>query len=99
EKGVLSFPTQYLMGAALLVGTTVIVWLALRSRFGLRLMAVRDDESAASELGVNGFRVKLGAFTPSAFLVGLCGALNPFQQLTLDPYSCFNICSSIHIIL
>jgi branched-chain amino acid transport system permease protein len=99
QRGVLSFPTQYFMGAALLVGTTVIVWLAVRSRFGLRLMAVRDDESAASELGVNGFRVKLVAFTVSAFLVGLCGALNAFQQLTLEPYSAFNISWSINMIL
>ncbi len=99
QSGVLSFGTQYRMGAALLVGTTVIVWLCVRSRFGLRLMAVRDDESAASELGVNGFRVKLAAFTISAFLVGLCGALNAFQQLTLEPYSAFNISWAINMIL
>ena len=99
QNGVLSFDTQYFMGAALLVGTTLIVWLAVRSRFGLRLMAVRDDESAASELGVNGFRVKLAAFTVSAFLVGLCGALNAFQQLTLEPYSAFNISWAINMIL
>jgi branched-chain amino acid transport system permease protein len=99
QSGVLSFPTQYRMGAALLVGTTVIVWLIVRSRFGLRLMAVRDDEPAASELGVNGFRVKLAAFTVSAFLVGLCGALNAFQQLTLEPYSAFNISWAINMIL
>ena len=99
QNGVLSFDTQYFMGAALLVGTTLIVWIAVRSRFGLRLMAVRDDESAASELGVNGFRVKLAAFTVSAFLVGLCGALNAFQQLTLEPYSAFNISWAINMIL
>jgi branched-chain amino acid transport system permease protein len=99
QNGVLDFTTQYRMGAALLVGTTLIVWLAVRSRFGLRLMAVRDDESAASELGVNGFRVKLAAFTISAFLVGLCGALNAFQQLTLEPYSAFNISWAINMIL
>jgi branched-chain amino acid transport system permease protein len=99
ERGVLGFNTQYYMAAALLVGTTAIVALAVRSRWGLRLMAVRDDESAAQELGVNGFRVKLVALATSAFLVGLCGALNAFQQLTLEPYSAFNIVWAINMIL
>lgn len=99
ERGTLTFDTQYYMAAALLVGTTAIVALAVRSRWGLRLMAVRDDETAAQELGVNGFRVKLLALTASAFLVGLCGALNAFQQLTLEPYSAFNISWAINMIL
>jgi branched-chain amino acid transport system permease protein len=99
DRGVLGFDTQYYMAAALLVGTTAIVALAVRSRWGLRLMAVRDDESAAQELGVNGFRVKLVALATSAFLVGLCGALNAFQQLTLEPYSAFNIVWAINMIL
>lgn len=62
-------------------------------------MAVRDDESAAQELGVNGFRVKLTALTISAFLVGLCGAMNAFQQLSLEPYSAFSISWAINMIL
>jgi branched-chain amino acid transport system permease protein len=99
DRGILGFNTQYYMAAALLVGTTAIVALAVRSRWGLRLMAVRDDESAAQELGVNGFRVKLVALATSAFLVGLCGALNAFQQLTLEPYSAFNIVWAINMIL
>jgi branched-chain amino acid transport system permease protein len=99
QRGTLGFDTQYYMGAALLVGTTLIVGLAVRSRWGMRLMAVRDDETAAQELGVNGFRVKLAALATSAFLVGLCGALNAFQQLTLEPYSAFSIVWAIDMIL
>jgi branched-chain amino acid transport system permease protein len=98
-EAVLGFNTQYYLGAALVIGTTAIVVVAIKSRFGLRLMAVRDDESAAQELGVNGFRVKLTAFTISAFLVGLCGALNAFEQLNLEPYSAYNILWSVNMIL
>ena len=71
----------------------------MRSRFGLRLMAVRDDEFAAAELGVNGFRVKLIALTVSACLVGLAGSMNAFQQLSLEPYSAFSISWAINMIL
>jgi len=95
----LDFNTQYYLGAGLLVGTTAIVIALVRSRNGLRLMAVRDDESAAQELGVNGFRVKLTAFALSAFLVGLCGAMNAFVQMDLEPYSAFSILWSVNMIL
>jgi branched-chain amino acid transport system permease protein len=96
---VLGFDAQYYMGAGLVIGTTAVVVLAVRSRYGLRLMAVRDDERAAQELGVNPFRVKMTAFAVSAFLVGLCGALNAFVQLNLEPYSAFNILWSVNMIL
>jgi branched-chain amino acid transport system permease protein len=99
NRGTLSFDTQYYMGAALVVLTTGIVWGLMRSRFGLRLMAVRDDEFAAAELGVDGFRIKLIALTLSAFLVGLAGAMNAFQQLSLEPYSAFSISWAINMIL
>ena len=61
----------YYGAVGLLLVTTVSVGLLVRSRFGLRLMAVRDDEDAAAELGVNGFTVKLTALTISAFFTGL----------------------------
>jgi branched-chain amino acid transport system permease protein len=99
NRGTLGFNTQYYMGAALVVLTTMVVWALVRSRYGLRLMAVRDDEMAAGELGVNGFRVKLIALTISGFLVGLAGSMNAFQQLSLEPYSAFSITWGIQMIL
>jgi branched-chain amino acid transport system permease protein len=99
EQGTLGFSTQYYMAAGLVVLTTVLVWAAVRSRFGRQLMAVRDDEEAAAELGVNGFRIKLIAMVLSAVLVGLAGSMNAFQQLTLEPYSAFSISWAINMIL
>ena len=99
DRGTLAFDTQYYMGAALLVLTTAVVRGLVKKWFGLRLMAVHDDEFAAAELGVNGFRVKLIALTISAFLVGLAGAMNAFQQLSLEPYSAFSISWAINMIL
>jgi branched-chain amino acid transport system permease protein len=99
EDAVLSFDNQYYIGLVLVVVTTLVVALLVHSERGLRLMAVRDDEIAAQEVGVDGFRVKLLAFTTSAFLVGLCGALNALQQLALEPYSAFSISWSINMIL
>ena len=54
-------------------------------------MAVRDDEDAAAELGVNSFLVKMIAFTVSAFFVGIAGALIALQNLSIDPNSAFSL--------
>jgi branched-chain amino acid transport system permease protein len=87
------------MAGAVAAVTTASVAFIARSRFGLRLMAVRDDEDAALELGVNSFAVKLGAFTLSAFFVGLAGALLALQKLTLEPYSAFSLTFTINMII
>ena len=91
--------TLYYLAVALLVLTTATVGLLVRSRFGLRLMAVRDDEDAAAELGVNGFTVKLVALTISAFFTGLAGTLVALQKISLEPYSAFSITWAVNMIV
>ncbi len=58
--------------AALTVGAS---WLIRRSRFGLQLLAIRDDEDRARGLGVRAMRVKLVAFVISAAPLGMAGGL------------------------
>ncbi len=58
--------------AALTVGAS---WLIRRSRFGLQLLAIRDDEDRARGLGVRAMRVKLVAFVISAVPLGMAGGL------------------------
>jgi branched-chain amino acid transport system permease protein len=69
-----------LVTAALLVSA----WLR-HSRFGAYLQAVRDNEDAARAVGVNPFRVKLGAIGMSGALMGAGGAfyIQVFQYI--DP--------------
>ena len=77
--------------AGLAVLTCLAVYLVLRSSFGLRLMAVRDDEGAASALGVSPRRVKGQAFVLSAFLTGLMGSVVAINQASIEPYSMFSL--------
>jgi hypothetical protein len=51
----------YYIGLAYAAGTIAIAWLIRRSRFGLQLRAIRDDEDRARGLGVKAMRVKLSA--------------------------------------
>jgi branched-chain amino acid transport system permease protein len=65
----------YYLALAIAVGTAVLSWLIRRSRFGLQLRAIRDDEGRTPSLGVKTMQVKLGALVISAFVVGMLGAL------------------------
>ena len=59
--------------------------------FGLRVMAVRDDESAARALGVNGTLVKVLVFTISGFFTGLIGGVVAVNQIALVPENLFDL--------
>jgi branched-chain amino acid transport system permease protein len=65
----------YYIGFAIAVGAVVMSLLIRRSRFGLRLLAIRDDEDRARGLGVPVTRIKLTSFVVSAIPIGMIGAL------------------------
>jgi branched-chain amino acid transport system permease protein len=65
----------YYVALIILVLTILVSWLVRRSRFGLQLLAIRDDEDRALGLGVKTRRLKLSAFVISAFFVGMIGGL------------------------
>jgi branched-chain amino acid transport system permease protein len=72
----------YYLFAAVLAGSQVGLYLLLRSRAGLFLQAIRDDEVAAASRGVHVVKWKTLAFTLSTALSGLAGALyGHFSQL------------------
>jgi branched-chain amino acid transport system permease protein len=65
----------YYIAFAIAALTVVMSIKVRRSRFGLRLLAIRDDEDRARGLGVPVTRIKLTAFIMSAVPVGMLGAL------------------------
>ena len=75
--------------AVLAVLTCVVAAVLLRSTVGLRLMAVRDDEAAASALGVSTRGVKRYALVLSAVLTGLLGGAIALNQVSIQPNSMF----------
>lgn len=77
--------------AALAIAGCAVTTLVLRSAFGLRLMAVRDDEGAAAALGVAPRAIKRRAFVLSAFLTGLMGAAVALNQVSIEPNSMFGL--------
>jgi branched-chain amino acid transport system permease protein len=81
----------YYAGLLIAAGTVLLAFVIRRSRFGLQLRALRDDEDRAVGLGVRAMPVKLTAFTISAFITGMAGGLwfyflgQAFPQFAFDP--------------
>jgi branched-chain amino acid transport system permease protein len=83
-------PFYYAMLALALVGLAVSWWIR-RSKFGLGLLAIRDDEDKALAVGVPARAFKLTAFVISGALVGMIGGVYGYYvtfiypQFVVDP--------------
>lgn len=65
--------------------TYALTWWMQRTRFGAQLVAVRENEDAAEALGINAFRVKMGAICMSAAVIGVAGIYYVQKFLFVDP--------------
>src|SRR5204863_442833 len=68
--------TLYLLGLIVCVGSLGIAWWVSRSRLGMGLFAIHDDEDVAEVKGVPTFRYKLLAFTLSGAIAGVVGGVH-----------------------
>ncbi len=68
----------YFAALTILVAGLAASWLIRNSKYGLGLLAIRDDEDRALGLGVNTEVSKLSAFVISAFFVGTVGAVHAY---------------------
>jgi len=101
----LSLPTldatvsvYYAMGltAAVII---VLTYAIITSRFGLRLMTIREDEVAAEAMGIDTFHHKLGALLLSAVGPGVAGALMARDQGYIEPISVFPLAITVTMIV
>ncbi|MET7630002.1 branched-chain amino acid ABC transporter permease [Streptomyces sp. NPDC058232] len=82
----LSRPANYYL--LMLVVTAVVVLVFRRSgdsRIGRAWVAIREDETAATAMGINAFRLKLLAFALGATLAGLAGTVQAHVNYTVTP--------------
>ena len=82
---------HYWTWLGLTVGTALAIGWLMRSRYGLALIAVRDDEMAASANGIDTLKVKVAAFAASAFIAGLAGSLYTYYIFHVGPDSVFSL--------
>ena len=92
------WPFYYaLMG--LLAVSLVMSWWIRRNKFGMGLIAIREDEDKAATVGVSTPTYKILAFAASAIFVGMAGGVYGYYIAFIDPLGMFNILISVQIIL
>jgi branched-chain amino acid transport system permease protein len=81
----------YWVALALMVAILVAIVLLLRSRYGLALTAIRDNEMAARSSGVDVTRTKLVVYILTALGTAMIGALIFLQKLRISPDTAFSV--------
>jgi branched-chain amino acid transport system permease protein len=81
----------YWVALALVVIVLAAIVLLLRSRYGLALTAIRDNELAARSNGVDVTRTKLVVYILTAFGTAMVGALIFLQKLRISPDTAFSV--------
>jgi branched-chain amino acid transport system permease protein len=89
----------YYIALAFAAGAIVLAWLIRRSRFGLQLRAIRDDEDRARGLGVKAMRVKLTAFVISGAVTAMIGAVWVYYEGQAEPQTAFNPLFDLTLVL
>ncbi len=75
---------RYYVCLVILVITFLLAWNLIRSRAGRAMIAVRDQEVAASTVGIGVASVKVWSFALSAAYAGLAGAMSTYIDRTAD---------------
>jgi branched-chain amino acid transport system permease protein len=81
----------YWLALALVLAVLVAIFILLRSRYGLALTAIRDNELAARSNGIDVTRVKLVVYIVTAFGTAAVGALVFLQKLRVSPDTAFSV--------
>jgi branched-chain amino acid transport system permease protein len=89
----------YISVAALTLIIVLVSYLVKSSRFGLGLLAIRENEDAAEVMGVNAPNAKTWAYVLSAIFPGMVGVLFFFKNGSIEPVDAFVLHQSIEAIV
>lgn len=88
----------YYVALGLMAVTTAVIWRWMRSRYGLALTAVRDEEDAARSSGIDVSRMKAAVFLFSGAVTGLASGLHFMDVVIITPPSAFTISWASYIV-
>lgn len=89
----------YFVILGLTAALTATVALIQRTRFGITLVSIREDEVASQVLGVNTFLNKLAAFGLSGVFLALYGGIYAYWQTFIEPGEVFNVLYSVQMLV
>jgi branched-chain amino acid transport system permease protein len=89
----------YLIALVLATFTVALSYVVRRTRLGLALFAIHDDEDAAEVMGVPTYRCKLAALALSCALAGVAGGVHALFVSYVTASSTFNITVPLTVVL
>ncbi len=93
-----SIAGRYYAGLIIVAISTLVVWWLLHSRYGQALTAVRDDEEAATAVGIDIRRIKTMVFVIAAPMTAIAAALFYIDSVTITPADAFHIRWSAYMV-
>jgi len=90
---------SYYVQMILALVTTVTVYKIAGSKFGVGLIAIREDEDVAEALGIPVLKFKIMAFMLSCFLAGLAGSIFSLSLSYYNVISFFDLSWSLRTVL
>ena len=91
--------TIYYIMLAILVALLLTTYFIRRSKYGLALQSLGEDEEAAAHTGINVTMLKVITFAISAVFIGAAGAIWAIRLTYIDPYIAFDINNSFMPVL
>lgn len=82
----------------LVLCTLTVLWIA-SSRYGMALVAVREDEDAAGSMGVNATLNKVTALVLSALFTAIAGGIHAYWSTFVDPASAFDTTLNVRMVI
>jgi branched-chain amino acid transport system permease protein len=81
----------YWLAMGLGIASLVFVYILLRSRIGLALTAIRDNEIASSSLGISISRIKYAVYVAVAGVTAMVGTVIALQKIRVSPDAAFSV--------
>jgi branched-chain amino acid transport system permease protein len=91
--------TIYYVMLVILVALLLTTYFIRRSKYGLALQSIGEDEEAAAHIGVNVTLLKVITFAISAVFMGAAGAIWAIRLTYIDPYIAFDYLNSFTPVL
>lgn len=94
----IKIPFHYIM-LLLLCLTIFVSWRIRQSKFGMGLIAIREDEGKAESVGIDTMMYKVLAFGISSYFVAVAGGIYSYFFTFIDPSFVFGIFTSVTMVL
>src|SRR3954447_25747826 len=98
DRDYLNLPFYYALVLILALQALMTGWIR-RTKLGMGLIAIREDETKAASIGINLPVQKIIGFMASTVFVGMGGAVYGYYLTFIDPRGMFSILISVQIIL